>query len=289
MFKRWWWIILVSLVAFPVLGLLVAGVTTYVMPEQYESTAVLQIRAPASNSSFNPEASRDFSFATEFEHIRSQATLDPVIDQLFLTSRWNGSRDEIAESLRDMISTTQIRGTGLIEIRVRATPPDDAHQIAQSLADFYSNQTSELAVKSLRAESTQLSQLVRIKEDQVEAARKNLENSIRQTDLLYYPPGSTRRESQSDIDLEQSRKDFELLQREFGALRVKQVSTEVRLRLLEEPVIIHAEANPPRAPSSPNISLNLAIGVLAGILAALILSFPLMALLHRKSQKRVHP
>ncbi|MFN5737425.1 MAG: Wzz/FepE/Etk N-terminal domain-containing protein, partial [Akkermansiaceae bacterium] len=86
-----------------------ASVITYVMPEKYESTAVIQVkpRGKAFESLDGVSSSRMAMmtpqfFGTEFEIIKSQNSLIRVIKKLELANKWEVSADQALEILKNI-------------------------------------------------------------------------------------------------------------------------------------------------------------------------------------------
>ncbi len=194
MFKRFWWVFLVTLILGPLAGVFFGGVIAYISPKTFESSATIQVR-PVTPSvqvlpghvSHDPSATPSNFFATEFEVIRSQATLDRVIDQLDLMSRWGMPRPEVLEKLRQSIDTRNIKGTDLIEIRVRTTNPEDSRLIAGAVSDAYRSRRLEIEHTRSDRVLEELRKAVREQEDRVEEKRKVLTGMIRNESLLWPP------------------------------------------------------------------------------------------------------
>jgi capsular polysaccharide biosynthesis protein len=130
-----------TLIAIP-LGFLLASVIAYVMPRKYESRAVVQVN-PSHRLAMTPSGDLLQSqmtpqfFATQFEVIRSQATLAMVAEKLNLANRWNTSVEDAIVNLSAIVHAQNIRGTDLIEINVMHPSPEDARDIAQGVYEAY--------------------------------------------------------------------------------------------------------------------------------------------------------
>ena len=120
-----------------------ALVITYVMPKKYESKAVVQVRPKGTGTVLMPgmtdnrgavEMGQTF-FPTEFEVIKAQKTLDAAIEHLDLVNRWNSDPEAVRRTLRNIVDAQNIRGTALIEIRVRYNDPKDAQAIAKAVSE----------------------------------------------------------------------------------------------------------------------------------------------------------
>lgn len=174
-----------------------ALVITYVTPKKYQSSATLQVRPKVaavevlpgvvSNSSSGMTAS---FFPTEFEVIKSQKTLDLVIDDLNLTNHWGKDREEVRATLRGIIDAQNIRGTDLIEVRVRAGSASDARMIAERVSTAYRMRRTELENKRSERALVELRDAVLAQEDLVEEKRKVLTQLIRNEKVMYRPSGA---------------------------------------------------------------------------------------------------
>ncbi len=170
-----------------------ALVITYVMPKKYESKAVVQVRPKGTSTVLMPgmenrnlvEMNQTF-FPTEFEVIRSQKTLDAAIEDLDLVNKWNSDPESVRRTLRGIVDAQNIRGTALIEIRVRYNDPKDAQMIAKAVSEAYRErrtaQQGEYASQALE----QLSNAVVAQKDLVEDKRKLLSQIIRQEGIIYH-------------------------------------------------------------------------------------------------------
>jgi capsular exopolysaccharide synthesis family protein len=174
-----------------------ALVITYVMPKKYESSATLQVRPrvasvevlPGVVSSNSGGMTQSF-FPTEFEVIKSQKTLDIVIDDLALTNHWGKDREQVRELLRRMIDAQNIRGTDLIEVRVRTGSASDARMIAERVSTAYRMRRTELENQRSDQALVELRDAVLAQEDLVEEKRKVLTQLIRNEKVMYTPSGA---------------------------------------------------------------------------------------------------
>ncbi len=170
-----------------------ASVITYVMPEKYESTAVIQVkpRGRAIEPLDGVGASRAQMmtpqfFGTEFEIIRSTNSLIRVVDKLDLVNKWETSNEKTIETLKNIVKTKDIRGTDLISITVRHTNKDDARDIATEVAEAYKEYRTELESESLKKGIKELSKAVRAQEDKTEESKQKLTTISRTQNLIYY-------------------------------------------------------------------------------------------------------
>ncbi|MFM2199470.1 MAG: hypothetical protein RLZZ505_2902 [Verrucomicrobiota bacterium] len=179
MFKRYWWMLLVMAPVGMMAGLMLAAVVTYVMPKKYESFATIEIK-PRQRQAIEVAASpqsggmTEIVCGTEFEKIKSRNSLSKVIDSLDLMNRWGLDRETALQILKGIVQTENIRGTDLIQIRVRHTNKEDARDIAAEVARAYKEYRQELESKSLERGISEFKRAVREQEDRVEERRKLL-------------------------------------------------------------------------------------------------------------------
>ena len=110
---------------------------------KYESVAVIQVHpsvlalpSPAGSSDAGTLMTRNY-MESEFETILSPQTLTAAIKAIELDTRWNLSEEETLKALKTMLSSHPRRGTDFIEIKTRSHNEDDAHDIADAVADSY--------------------------------------------------------------------------------------------------------------------------------------------------------
>ncbi len=186
-----------------------ASVITYVMPEKYESTAVIQVkpRGKAFESLDGATSSRlsmmtPQFFGTEFEIIKSMNSLKRVIKKLNLANTWEMTPEQVLLVLKNIVKTENIRGTDLISITVRHTDKENARDIAVEVAESYKDYRSELENNSLNRGIIELERAVQVQEDETQEAYKELTTLSRVNNLIYYPDRSTSSQSGSNQDQE---------------------------------------------------------------------------------------
>lgn len=170
-----------------------ALVITYVMPKKYESKAVVQVRPKGAGAVLMPGMeNRGLSdmgptfFPTEFEVIKAQKTLDAAIEDLDLVNRWNSDPESVRRTLRSIVDAQNIRGTALIEIRVRYNDSKDAQAIAKAVSEAYRERRTALQSEYASQAMDQLSKAVVQQKDLVEDKRKLLSQIIRQEGIIYH-------------------------------------------------------------------------------------------------------
>jgi capsular exopolysaccharide synthesis family protein len=203
-----------------------ASVITYVMPEKYESTAVIQVKprgkvfepldgvTGARMSMMTPQF-----FGTEFEIIKSTNSLIRVINKLNLPDKWEVNNEQALQILKGIVRTENKRGTDLISITVRFTDKDDAKDIAAEVAEAYKNYRSELENESLERGISELRKAVQAQEDETQDAYKDLTTLMRIKDRIYDANrGSSNSGLNEDLDAIHALKEYTELQSEMMQL-----------------------------------------------------------------------
>lgn len=170
-----------------------ASVITYVMPKRYESYATIEVKPREQTidplgglmRTSGPTMTAQF-FGTEFEKIKSRNSLARVIDNLDLVNKWGVDRETVLAILKGIVNTQNIRGTDLIQIRVRHTNKEDARDITAEVARSYKEYRTDLEGKSIEIGINELRKAVREQEDKVEERRKILTTISRTKDIIYY-------------------------------------------------------------------------------------------------------
>ncbi|MDD5200563.1 MAG: polysaccharide biosynthesis tyrosine autokinase [Terrimicrobiaceae bacterium] len=118
---------------------------TFLLPKQYESTALIQVQQNADFEIFQQGGLKgtDPRFTTtQFEIIQSKEVLQPVIEKLNLAAKWAEryeikSRELIYKKLKKMMSLEEERNTDLISISILSPDKQEAADIANGIADSY--------------------------------------------------------------------------------------------------------------------------------------------------------
>ncbi|MFC7339301.1 GumC family protein [Haloferula chungangensis] len=192
MLKRYWQLFPLTITLCPLLGLLAVGILTLLQPKVYEATTVLQVRHYARPIDTPPSLGVPKGFSptiwcpTEFEVVKSQETLDIVIDELDLLTRWNVDRDIARRRLSENIHAQKIRESDLIEIRVHAASPEQAQNIAVTLTEVYRARRTKLETQRTEQAIAELRDAVKKQEATVEDKRKTLTTIIRNQELLLH-------------------------------------------------------------------------------------------------------
>jgi len=197
-FLDYWRIIRVRKTVILTVFMLVVLTTTLVtqfLPPTYESVARIEVEKDMPDvegfrerpvlSNFDP-----YWMQTQFEIIKSSTVLDAVINKLKLNERFaerDGLQvpyrmDETRLLLRRMVDLNLYRNTTIIEIRVESQKPEEAAEIANSIAEAYRDyrQRTRLTmvskgIETLQDELKSKEQEYSVKESNVVQLRKSLE------------------------------------------------------------------------------------------------------------------
>lgn len=288
MFKRFGWVFVVMLPVGAMVGFLAAAVVTYVMPKQYESQAVIEVKAsPSLPEGVGP---RPIGCGVEFNLIQSSAFLAKVVAQLDLTNRWGVDQEAAIRILKEIVSTENIRGTDLIGIRVRHTDREGARDIAAEVARTYRDYRVEIQHRDSDYGLAELNKAVREQEEKVEERRKIYAKLMRNMGphpsiLMHDESSDTSAEAitraQDRQDIIDAKRDFETDQALLKSMKLEQVRATIEGKIPNDSVVIHEEPQIGDAPVSPNVTLNLILGAVGGFLLSPLLALPLMLLLNR--------
>lgn len=179
------------------LVVITAGITTYFLPRQYRSNVIIEVeqndqKIRIFREGYEGGMGMDPRFATtQFQIIQRKEMLYPVIDSLGLVKKWAEqygvrTREEAYFKLRSMIDVREVRNTNLLQISVESTDPQEASDLANSIANEYQrkriDEQQKLIERSLATlEDEVQKQREKVMETSSEMARIRLELGI--TDL----------------------------------------------------------------------------------------------------------
>ncbi|MGD7653222.1 MAG: VWA domain-containing protein, partial [Verrucomicrobiales bacterium] len=164
----------------------------WMMPRGYEGKVVVEVRPRAGGMSPLGEGMRDESgpmsaqfFGTEFEKIKSRESLEKVVENLDLDARWGVDKEDALGRLRGIVDAQNIRGTDLVEIKVRAGDKGDAKEIAEEVAETYAAYRREWETEASRRSLEELKKAIRDQEEKVEERRKVLSTIVRTKGVIH--------------------------------------------------------------------------------------------------------
>ena len=233
-----------------------ACVITYVMPKKYESTLSYQVRPlPRLPQTITPQF-----FATEFEVIKATMTLKPVVQRLDLAKKWNMTEEEAIAALRGIVSSQNIRGTDLVEIKVKHTNPEQARDIAKEVFLSYKKRREDKERELIEESLKELEKAIVEQEEIVEEKRIQRDNLVQKSNGNANDP--TLLEVQKQFKTQVSL--LEKMRERLAEGRADQSAISV--------IILHEEPLIPQYPVSPNVNLNLILGATLGLLFGLLMA-----------------
>ncbi len=150
------------------LVVITATLVTFILPEQYSSTSRIKVERDVTD--ITPIMERPLSggydpyfIQTEFEVIQSELILSNVIQSMNLNQKWgqkyaNGEPLKTVDTmaiLKGHMDLRPVRNTSLIEIRVFIEKPQEASDLANTIAETYRehrlNERRELSLSGIKA------------------------------------------------------------------------------------------------------------------------------------------
>src|ERR1041384_1688784 len=158
-FLDYWRIIRIRKTVILAVFLLVVITTTavtFILPESYMSSARIEVAKDSMDISPLMQSAQSggydpYFMQTEFEKIRSQWVLIPVIENLHLNEKWS-TRFHTETKLKTMetfgllkrqVDVQQARNTSLIEIRAYSEDKQEAADIAKEIVRVYKEKRKE--------------------------------------------------------------------------------------------------------------------------------------------------
>ncbi len=263
----------------PVIGLLTAAVVTYVTPKMYESRAKIEV----SPWHVAGKAAEPPSMKTERETVTSHRLLAKVVDHLGLANQWGLDRDAALVLLDGMVTAGEIKGTDLIDVRVRCTDKEAARNIAVEVVRTYKEHRDELEASGSSRVLEGLRKAVRTQEEKVEARRQELADLIRSQGV---GDGNAPDGAKEKLEAEQAAEQKGLEEMKLKAIS-ELPSGGGDTMIPHGSVIVHDDPVIPQSPVSPNVVLNLTVGTALGLLLVLPLALLVVWLLERLVPRKV--
>ena len=281
MFRRFWWVFLVTAGMGPVVGIVLAAVVTYTMPKFFESEGIIELKQQGTSA-----LSQQY-FATEIEKIKSRSILEQVADNLMLINRWAVNKETAVRMLRDSLSTRNIYGTNLISIRARHTNKVDARDIAAEISQTYRKYREHAGEEEFARALPELNKAMEEQKSKVQEREAALDSLTKNTrahpELLQHDeaadtPEEAATRAKDRQDIADAKRDIitekELLEKMITMKIVAAAPPDPPFASYTEPVISYS-------PVSPNVTLNLILGSALGFLLSPLLALPITVLLNR--------
>lgn len=227
-------------------GLLALGASKLVRPVYAATTQLLiDTRLATADPDLNAIRASESLARTYAALLTSRPVLLETIDTLQL--------DESPEALRARIRAVPVSGTQLIDIRVEDGLPQQAANIANTLAQVFMTQNEALQTTGYREMKSNL-----------ETQLETLAAQIAETSLALAQQPAVTTEQLS----ERNRLEGLLAQYNDNHTQLLRSYEEVRLAELQStsPIVQVDEAIAPARPVRPNVWLNTVVGVTAGLL-----------------------
>ena len=284
MFKRFWWVFLAMIPVGSIVGLLVAGVVTYVMPKKYESEATIEVK-PLAGQSGSAQMTPQF-VGTEFEKIKSSTSLGKVVVSLELINKWGVDKETAIRILNGIVTTQNIPGTDLISIRVRHVNKVDARDITAEVVRAYRDYRMEIEKREEEGGLLEVRKAIHDQENRVEEHWKVLAATVKNKGIIYKgreeltPEDKTKLASDAR-DYTDAKREFETEKKLLWSMKLKQTNDSISAKMHSESIVIHEDPQIAHTPISPNVSLNIILGTALGFLLSPLLALPVILLLHR--------
>jgi polysaccharide biosynthesis transport protein len=175
------------------LVVITATLVTFILPEAYSSTARIEVQRDQSdiqgiNGSMYSMTYDPYFIQTEFEVIKSEKVLVPVIDRLDLRRQWGKKMgagelktEEAMSMLRSRLDLRPVRNTIHIDIGVYSDDKNEAAQIANAIAAVYADYRLQKSmrlvnggIEALEARFKEQENKVKEKQKEVDRLREEL-------------------------------------------------------------------------------------------------------------------
>lgn len=219
-YARWIWIVRFGLSALPLTLFIAGGVTYYLTPSRYESTAVFEYLGKRPS-------------AEVAALLKSRGVIGPAVTSLSLTERLGLDSDSLSKMISKAIRTTVDSGTGMIELTVEDLQGELARDLAAELPkslDAYEKSiaSAEITVRLEAAEDS-----VTEGEDEANAKRQALAR-------LISVRGDQAADPVSQLDLDAARGDWDHAYQRVLEGRAKAADARRELAALGKWVVIHS-------------------------------------------------
>lgn len=211
-----------------------AGVTCYYLPRQYSSRVVMEVKPDdAGMKVFGGEfqgGTINWRPPTQLQILQSKSVLYPVIERLDLIKRWSarsGRQISIEEAyyrlLNTLKSSSDIRGTDMIQIITFSTSPQEAADIANTVADSYKE-------KREHEQSNMIQRNLKDLEEEVTKSRAKVEHALQEVHRIQAEQGIVDFNPET-IELAATQEQTNLAREESQVNESKQRIVELRSQL----------------------------------------------------------
>lgn len=209
-FLDYWRIIRIRktvIIAVFLLVVITATLVTFILPEQFASTASMKIEPDKSDiaelNGMSGQLNRydPYFIQTEFETIQSESLLTNVVDALDLTTVWgnryyDGQKLKMTEAvalLRNRLDLRPRRNTTIIDVKVYSENAADAAKLANAVAHAYKQWRLSKSEALTRGGIKELENQLLLQDQKIENIKKDLdklrtESKITETDAVGVSP-----------------------------------------------------------------------------------------------------
>ncbi len=220
-YARWQWTVRGGLSALPLTLFIAGGMTYYLTPSRYESTAV-----------FEYLGKRPLAEAAAL--LKSRNVIGPTITSLSLTERTGLDYDNLSRHITEASRTTVDSGTGMIELTVEDLHKDIARDLAAELPKSLAAYEKSLATAEITMRLEASEESVTEGEDEANAKRQALSR-------LISVRGDHAADPVSQLDLDAARGDWDHAYQSILAGRARVADARRELAAPGKWVVIHSQ------------------------------------------------
>jgi len=189
-FARWWWLATIFIAA---ITYTVTMIPTWMEMDGplYESSALIEVKpivdvdpTLSSRGGMGTTITRQF-MNTQFEIIEASVTLEMALEKNDLLKRLGGDKKEAIKRMQKSITTTQRRGTDLIEISYRDADAQLARDGASAVYEAFKDRRYELALNMRKDQLKAMKMELQNKTDRVQEHRKRLMDIAEKAGLIW--------------------------------------------------------------------------------------------------------
>ena len=263
----WMIVIFVSL---PILGLLVASVWTYMMPELYMSKAKIEL-VPSGRDV--DKWGIDQYVHTEIEAIKSKGTMQIVSEKIQLEQRWQMDEVMILQVLQRNLAIKRVDGSRILKLSFTHRSREDAQAVCKAFYEAYEHRKAELYFGS----RTKQTSLLRESGNGL----VSLANKIEELNLELAHASGTY---DGGLEWIGELRKVDVIKNELDEVLAKKKQLDTQVKEYNS-IIVHDSPEMSFSPVSPNIPLNQSIGLISGLAAAVVIDLILLACLIGEKKK----
>jgi capsular polysaccharide biosynthesis protein len=227
--RRWAWLIILC----TALAGLAAFIVTGQLPPVYEANVTLLVEPSKSSmtSEYSAIIAAERLALTYTQMLTSRPVMEAIIAELDL--------EETSTELAKKVSAASIRDTQLIKVTVQAGSPEKAAELANSLADAFTEYVQSLAVERYSSSLTSV-------QEKMDAVAQDIQAVQSQIDAL----SLAKSENEAELGrlqglLAQYLTDLRTLQANYHSLRLSVAQSTDKVQIVEPAQVPPGRINPP--------------------------------------------